>query len=190
MGKRVKREKKKLLLFFLFWTNLILPLQAHLTFGFFLGQSWQKPDYREIQFNLDTRWAYGLRAGIKILFLGLEAQYFQVAHNLNLKETSHWWHNRQVDFSYAGLAAKTYFSLIFFYPYVSVGYGYCGISIADLIEEKKGGFNFGVGFEISLTEKILLQAEGRFYRPSLMIEQLDFHLNDFVVTGGLNFRLF
>lgn len=183
-------SRKKLFLLVILCFSLISSLRAHLTFGFLVGQSWQKPDYREFQFNLDTRWAYGLRAGIKILFFGVEAQYFQVAHNLNLKDIGHSWHNRQVDFAYGGVAAKTYFPFLFFQPYLSLGYGYYGISIVDLVDEKKGGFNFGAGLEISLTEKISLQAEGRFHRPTLAIDQLDFYINDFLVTVGLNWRLF
>ncbi|MCX7973576.1 MAG: porin family protein [Candidatus Aminicenantes bacterium] len=186
-------QKRKIRLFFLFcllYLNLLLPLKAGLTFGFLVGQSWQKPDYRQLQFNIDTRWVYGARAGIKVLFLGLEAQYFQVAHHLNLKEIGHSWQNRKVELSYLGVAAKSYFPCLILHPYLSLGYGYYGINFQDLAEKRKASFNFGAGLELFLSEKFSLQAEARYHRPVVSIDQIDFHLGDLNVTVGLNFRIF
>jgi len=180
--------QKRAILFLLLSLSLILPLQAGLSLGVFVGQSWQKPDFENLQFKTDTRWAYGLRAGLRILIFGLEAQYFQVAHNLSLNDPGHSWQNRQVDFSCLNLAIKTYFSLLILHPYVSLGYGYYSLSLQELTEERKASFNFGAGLELSLGEKLSLQAEGRFHRPSLSISEADFRLGDLIITAGLNYH--
>jgi len=180
--------QKRAILFILFSLSLILPLQAGLSLGVFVGQSWQKPSFENLQFEIDSRWAYGLRAGLKILFFGLEAQYFQIAHNLNLSDPGHAWQNRQVDFSCLNLALKTYFSLLILHPYLSLGYGYYSLSLQELTEEKKASFNFGAGLELSLGGKLSLQAEGRYHRPVLSLNRADFRLGDLVVTAGLNYH--
>jgi len=180
--------RKRAIIFILLSLSLILPLQARLSLGIFVGQSWQKPAFENLQFKTDTCWAYGLRAGLRILIFGLEAQYFQVAHNLNLSDPAHFWQNRQVDFSSLNLAIKTYFSLLIFHPYLSLGYGYYSLNLQELAEEKKASFNFGAGLELSLGEKFSLQVEGRYHWPSLSLNRADFRLGDLVVTAGLNYH--
>ncbi len=180
-----KVKKIIFLLSLVFWLHL--SLQAGFSVGFFAGTSSQKPGRQGLEFNADTRWAYGVRAGFKLLVIGVEAQYFQVAHHLRLRDITHSWQDRQVDFSFLGAALKSYFSLLILHPYLSVGYGYYSASIQGVDEDRKGGFNFGAGLEISLGERLSLQAEGRYHRVSLDIEQADFKLGDFVLTAGLNF---
>lgn len=180
--------RKRVFFILLFSLSLTLPLHSGLKIGVFAGQSWQKPNFQNLQFNRDTRWAFGVRAGVKILIFGLEGYYFQVAHNLQLSDISHSWQNRKVDFSCLGLALKSYFSLLLVHPYLSLGYGYYSISLQGITEEKKASLNFGAGLEISLGDKLSLQAEARYHRPTLEINKADFRLGDLVVTAGLNYH--
>lgn len=180
--------RKRIFFILLFGLSLTLPLQSGLKIGVFAGQSWQKPNYQNLQFNPDTRWVYGVRAGIKFLIFGLEGYYFQVAHNLKLSDISHSWQDREVDFSCLGLALKSYFSLLVVHPYLSLGYGYYSVSLQGLAEEKKAGLNFGAGLEISLGDKLSVQADARYHRPVLSINKADFRLGDLVVTAGMNYH--
>lgn len=182
-----KVKKFIFLLSLIFWLRLSLP--AGFSVGFFAGPSSQKPGRQGLEFNADTRWAYGIRAGFKLLIIGIEAQYLQVAHHLQLKEITHAWQGRQVDFSFFGAAVKSYFSLLILHPYLSVGYGYYSAGIQDLDKDRKNGFNLAAGLEISLGKRLSLQAEGRYHRVVLDIQQADFKLGDFVLTAGLNFVL-
>lgn len=181
--------RKRFFFILFFGLSLILPLQGGLKIGVFAGQSWQKPDYQGLQFNPDTRWVYGFRTGIKVLIFGLEGYYFQVAHNLRLKDISHFWQDRQVDFSSLGVALKSYFSLLIIQSYLSFGYGYYYVSLQGRAEEKKTGLNFGAGLEISLSNKLSLQAEVRYHRPVFNFNQANFRLGDLVVSAGLNYLL-
>lgn len=185
---KVFLTKKKAFIFLFFGLSLTFPLQAGFKLGVFAGQSWQKPDYQNLQFNTDTCWVYGVRASIKVLILGLEGYYFQVAHNLQLGDISHSWQDRKVDFSCLGMAVKSYFSLLIVHPYLSLGYGYYSVGLQGITEERKAGLNFGAGLEISLGDKLSLQAEARYHRPVLNINKADFRLGDLVVTGGLNYH--
>jgi opacity protein-like surface antigen len=180
------QEVKKISLFFLFFFFFTLSLQASFSLGIFGGTSAQKPGREGLEFNSDTRWVYGVRAGFKLLFLGVEGQYFQVAHHLQVKNIPHSWQDRQVDFSYLGAALKAYFSLLILHPYLSVGYGYYSAEVQGVDKDRKTGLNFGAGLELSLGERLSLQAEARYHRPSFDIEKADFSLGDFVLTAGLN----
>lgn len=180
-------KAKKVVFILSFLLGVHLSLQAGFSVGFFAGPSSQKPGREGLEFNADTRWAYGVRAGFKLLIIGLEAQYFQVAHHLQLKDITHSWQDREVDFSFLGAAVKSYFSLLILHPYLSVGYGYYSARIKGVDRDRKAGFNLAAGVEISLGERLSLQAEGRYHRVSLDIEKADFKLGDFVLTAGLNF---
>ncbi len=111
-----------------------------------------------------------------------------MAHNLQLSDISHSWQNRQVDFSCLGVAVKSYFSWLIIHPYLSLGYGYYRVSLEGITEEKKGRMNFGAGLEISLGDKLSLQAEAKYHRPVLSINQGDFRLGDLVISGGVNYH--
>ncbi len=177
---------KKLLLLTVFLLSLTVYLQAFISFGFFGGTSAQKPTRQGLEFNTDTRFVYGIRAGVRLLVIGLEAQYFQAAHHLQLTNLPHSWHDRQLDFSYLGVAVKTYFSLLLLHPYLSVGYGYYSAEMKGVDKDRQAGFSGGLGLELSLGHRFSLQAEGKYHRVSLRIDKGDFKLGDLVLTAGFN----
>jgi len=82
--------------------------------GFFLGFqggfSAQKPSLKDIEFNTDTTFLYGLRAGVKVWMIAFEVNFFQAAHNMELEEVLTLdWDGRQVNYNFIGGNLK-YFS--------------------------------------------------------------------------------
>jgi len=162
--------------------------------GFFLGVqggfSAQKPKLSEFEFNTDTSYLYGARAGVKILTFALELNFFQAAHNIALVELNALeWDGRQVDYNFIGGNLKYFFPLTIFHPYITFGYGYYTVNILEIDKDTDRGYNFGVGFELHLGKKISLLVEGKYHRVKLYIDELDLHVGDFTVSGGFNIYL-
>ena len=89
--------------------------------GFFLGIqggfSAQKPSIKDIEFNTDTTFLYGFRAGVKIWMIAVEVNYFQAAHNMEPQEMLTFdWQGRQVDYNFIGGNLKYFFPLAVFNP--------------------------------------------------------------------------
>jgi hypothetical protein len=159
--------------------------------GFFLGiqagYSAQKPSLENIEFSTDTSYLYGLRAGFKFLMLGIEVNYFQAAHNLDPKEMLALnWSEKQLDYSYLGLNLKYFFPVLVIHPYVTVGYGNYKAAFDVSAEDRKRGFNAGLGVELHLGGKVSLIAEGKYHRATLDIDGEELKLGDFTLSGGLN----
>lgn len=162
--------------------------------GFFLGVqggfSAQKPSLKDIEFNTDTTYLYGLRAGVKIWMISFEVNFFQAAHNLELKELiSFAWSGRQIDYNFVGANLKYYIPLAIFHPYITVGYGYYTANIRDIDKDTERGYNLGLGIEIHLGKKFSLLAEGRYHKVKLDIDQRDLRIGDFTFVGGFSIYL-
>ena len=174
------------LILFLFSSSAVFS-QGLLYFGLQAGFSAQKPSLEGVEFNTDTKFLYGLRAGVRFLMVALEANYFQAAHNLELNDffLLHW-QGRQVDYSYVGLNLKYIFSLLMVHPYLTFGYGYYTADIHEIDKDSDGGFNFGAGLEFMLGKKFSFLAEGRYHHTRLDIQKRDLGLGDFTFCGGFN----
>ena len=162
--------------------------------GFFLGIqggfSAQKPSIKDIEFNTDTTFLYGFRAGVKIWMIAVEVNYFQAAHNMKLQEMLTFeWQGRQVDYNFIGGNVKYFFPLAVFHPYISFGYGYYTADLFEIDKDTDRGYNFGAGIEIHLWEKFSLLAEGRYHRVKLELDEQDLRIGDFTLIGGISIFL-
>ena len=162
--------------------------------GFFLGVqggfSAQKPSLKDIEFNTDTTYLYGLRAGVKVWMIAVEVNFFQAAHDLELKELLTFeWQGRQIDYNFIGANLKYFFPIALFHPYLTFGYGYYTAKIREIDKDTDRGYNFGLGIEIHLGRKISLLAEGRYHRVKLDIDERDLQIGDFTFIGGFSLYL-
>ena len=161
--------------------------QAGIYIGVHAGVDTQKPKITGIQFNSDTSFLYGLRAGVRVLMLAAEVQYSQAAHNLSLNgDLLSNWDNRQIDYSYLGVNVRFIFSLPILQPYLTAGYGSYSANIHDIEKKRNGGYNFGAGVELKLG-RISFLAEGKYSHVNLDIQNNSLSLGDFTIVGGLNF---
>lgn len=174
------------LAFSLFFTSNALG-QGGLYLGIQAGYSAQKPSLKDIEFNTNTSFLYGVRAGVKFMMVALEANYFQAAHNLELKELVTFdWGGREIDYNYIGLNFKYFLPLPLLHPYLTAGYGYYTASIRDIDKDTEGGFNIGLGLELMVGKKFSLLAEGKYHHVKLDIEQRDLKIGNFSLSGGIN----
>ncbi len=162
--------------------------------GFFLGFqggfSAQKPSLKDIEFNTDTTFLYGLRAGVKVWMIAFEVNFFQAAHNMELEEVLTLdWDGRQVNYNFIGGNLKYFFPLTIFHPYISFGYGYYTADLFQIDKDTDRGYNFGLGLEIHLGKKISILAEGRYHRVKLDLDNRDLQIGDFTFIGGFSFYL-
>jgi hypothetical protein len=160
--------------------------------GFFIGiqagHSSQKPSLWNVEFSRDTTFLYGLRAGIKFLMLSVEANYFQAAHNLVLKELVVFdWGGKEVDYNYLGLNAKYFFPFLFLHPYITLGYGFYTADINTIDKDTKKGFNGGLGLEIHIGKKFSILGEGKYQHITLNIDERELKLGNFTLHVGFNF---
>jgi opacity protein-like surface antigen len=155
--------------------------------GFQAGTSSQRLSFSDLEFDKDTSFLYGLRAGLKFLMISVEANYFQTAHNMSLSDMVSSWEERTVDYNYIGLNLKYYFSLLLLQPYLTFGLGYYTADIQDIDKDTDRGYNLGVGVEVSFGKKLSLLAEAKYHRVKLLIDEKEFKLGNFSLSGGLNF---
>jgi opacity protein-like surface antigen len=153
------------------------------------GVSRQKASLSGISFDADTSFLYGVRAGVRVLSLAVELNYFQAAHNLTtgglMVPT---WSDREVDYSYLGVNVRwIILPLPIVNPYLTVGYGYYTADIHNIDKDKNGGFNVGAGLELMLGKSFSLLAEGKYHHVSLDIDAEKMKLGNFTLSGGLNF---
>jgi opacity protein-like surface antigen len=164
--------------------------QVGIYLGAFGGTSTQSPSTLTTQFDSDTTFVYGLRAGVRILMVAVELNYFQAAHNLQFGGGTilPGWDQAVNDYSYIGVNGKLYFPLLFLQPFVTVGYGYYTADIHNIDKANDGGFNFGAGLDLKLGSRFSLTAEGRWHKISVSIQDIDLDLGDFTLWGGLQFH--
>ena len=160
--------------------------------GFFIGlqggYSAQKPGLPDFEFKTDTSFLYGVRLGLKFLMIAVELNYFQAAHNLELKEYFTFsWGGKEIDYNYLGANLKFFFPFLVFQPYITGGYGYYTADIKTIGKNTDKGLNGGLGIEIHLGSKFSLLVEGKYHHVSLDIDQLELKIGDWTLSGGLNF---
>ncbi len=160
--------------------------------GFFIGiqggWSSQKPSLNGVEFNSNTTFLYGARVGVKFMMLAIEANYFQAAHNLEVKKLLTFdWDGHEMDYNYLGLNLRVYIPLILVHPYFTVGYGNYSADIKDIGKDKNRGINVGIGVELHLGDKFSLLAEGKYHRVKVDIDENKLDLDNYTLIGGFNF---
>ena len=155
-----------------------------------LGLSIQKPSLEEVEFSTDTTYLYGVFAGIKFSSLALEFNYFQAAHDLELKELIDPWADREIDYNYVGLNLKIFLPIPLLNPYLTGGYGTYRAKIPGIDKDANDGFNIGAGVELKLGDHLALRGEGKYHRVELDIDERDLELGDFTIVVGITFYLF
>lgn len=153
------------------------------------GVSRQKASVSGVAFDADTSFLYGVRAGVRVLSLAIELEYFQAAHNLFTSGVSvPAWNDREVDYNHLGLNVRwTILPLPVIHPYLVVGYGNYSASVQDIDKDSNGGFNAGAGVELMLGKSLSLLAEGRYHHVRVSIDDETLKLGNFTLAGGLNF---
>jgi opacity protein-like surface antigen len=161
--------------------------QVGIYLGAFGGTSAQSPSAENVHFDTDTTFVYGLRAGVRVLMLGVELNYFRAAHNLQIGGgTLINWDQKINDYSYIGVNGKLYFPLLMLQPFITAGYDTADIQAID--KDNDGGFNFGAGLDLKLGRRFSLTAEGRWHKVSLSIQNVSLDLGDFTLWGGFQFH--
>jgi opacity protein-like surface antigen len=160
--------------------------------GFFIGiqggWSMQKPSLEEVKFDSDSSFLYGARIGVKFMIFAVEANYFQAAHNLVVRELVAFdWDGVEVDYNYLGVNARVYFPLILVHPYFTVGYGSYTAKLKDIGKDSNRGINLGLGVEVQLGDKFSLMAEGKYHIVKVEIDESDLELKNYTLSGGFNF---
>ncbi|MBE0461423.1 MAG: porin family protein [Candidatus Aminicenantes bacterium] len=184
--------KKKLVFAFVLMFLLTFTCETLAQSGFYLGikagYSAQKPSLTDVEFNTDTSFVYGVRAGVKFMMLALEANYFQAAHNIDLKSHVAFdeWAGRQIDCNFIGANLKYFFPILFIQPYITAGYGYYSAELKNIDKDSNTGYNFGLGLEIHLGKKFSLLAEGAYHHVRLDMDNKDLKLGNFIMSGGFN----
>jgi len=159
--------------------------------GFFIGVqggwSMQEPSLEEVNFDSDSSFLYGARIGVKFMMIAVEANYFQAAHNLVVKELVAFdWDGVEVDYNYLGINARVYIPLILVHPYFTVGYGSYSANLKDIGKDSSRGINLGLGVELHLGKKFSLMAEGKYHNAKVDIEGDDLKLKNYTLSGGFN----
>ncbi len=170
---------------------MILVSGAAAKSGFFIGfqggWSLQKPGFEEVKFDTDTSFMYGARVGVKFMMIAVEANFFQAAHNLVLKELAAFdWDGVEADYSYLGINARVYIPLVLVHPYFTVGYGYYSANLKDIDKDSNTGINLGIGVELQLGDKFSLMAEGKYHNVKVDILDSEMDLKNYTLSGGFN----
>jgi opacity protein-like surface antigen len=159
--------------------------------GFFIGVqggwSMQKPSFEEVDFDSDSSFLYGARIGVKFMMFAIEANYFQAAHNLMVKELVAFdWDGVEVEYNYLGVNLRVYIPLIVVHPYFTVGYGSYSANLIDIAKDSNRGINLGLGVELQLGDKFSLMAEGKYHNVKVDIEGVELGLKNYTLSGGFN----
>ena len=161
--------------------------QAGIYVGAYGGYSGQKPSFKDVTFDRNTTFLYGLRAGVRLLMFGAELSYFTADHNIEMEDYFLFnWKGKENDYSYVGLNLKWFFPLAIFQPYLTAGYGYYTADIRDIDKGREGGYNLGAGLEIMLGQRLSILAEGKYHHVKVDITDLELGLGNFTLTAGLN----
>jgi len=155
--------------------------------GVQVGTSAQKPKLREMEFNTDTSFCFGIRTGVKFGAVAVELNYFQASHNLDpIDFLTFVWEERELDYRYWGADLKFFLPLVLIHPYLTVGYGFYSADIPGVDKDTSPGFNAGGGVEVHLGKTFSLLAEGRYHHVKLDIDASELKLGDFTLMGGVN----
>ncbi len=163
--------------------------QVGVYLGFQGGIASQKVNFEGVEFDRNTTFVYGLRAGVKILMVSAELQFLQAAHNLNtasvlspIKD----WDERRIRWNYYGLNVKFQLPFPIVSPYLTGGYGYYGANVDTIGDDQSGGWNGGLGLEIHLGRKLSLTGEGRYHRARFDIQNGALKVGTWTAAAGMN----
>jgi hypothetical protein len=185
-------RKKFFQIFFLTALSALIVSNANAQGGFFFGvqggRSSQKPSLSDVEFDSNTTFLYGARVGLKLLMVAVELNYFRAAHNLEVRELLTFdWDGQEIDYNYLGLNVRVYIPLVLVHPYFTAGLGNYSANIKDIGKDKNRGINVGIGVELGLGNKFSLIAEGKYHRVEVDIEENDLKLDNYTLSGGINF---
>jgi len=160
--------------------------QVGIYLGGFGGVSTQKPSFAEVDFDTNTTFLYGVRAGVQVLMFALEFNYYRAGHNVEMADFFLFnWDGLENDTSFIGGNLRMMFPLAALRPFLSLGYGYYTADIKNIDKDTEGGFNFGAGLEVKLG-KLALIGEGKYNRVEVNLSDLNVSLGHFTFTAGLN----
>jgi hypothetical protein len=130
---------------------------------------------------------YGGRLGLKISMLAIEATYIRSDYEIVQTVTGVVdWDGETMEYQFIGVNAKLFpFSLAFFKPYITGGYGIYMTEISNIGKDNEGGYNFGVGLELQFAN-IALVAEGKRRVGNATIDGNDLELGDYSLAVGIN----
>ncbi len=167
--------------------------QAYAQSGFYLaldgGMSSQQLSLEEIDFDRNTTFVYGFRAGFKVLFFAIEGQYFQASHNLTLAEFPDiGWDERKVGYNYLGVNGKLFLPIPIIAPYLMFGYGYYTADVKDIDKDKDSSWNVGIGVQLKLHKHFALSGDARYHNSTnYVIDEEEVKIKSYTLTAGLNF---
>jgi opacity protein-like surface antigen len=184
-------QKKAIRFFILMVFCFVFVSGAAAKSGFFIGLqggwSMQKPSLEEVKFDSDSSFLYGARIGFKFMMFAVEANYFQAAHNLVVKELVAFdWDGVEVDYNYLGVNLRVYIPLVLVHPYFTVGYGSYSANLKDIAKDSNRGVNLGLGVELQLGDKFSLMAEGKYHNVKVDIDDVELKLKNYTLSGGFN----
>lgn len=163
--------------------------QVGIYLGFQGGTAGQRVDFMGVDFDRETTFVYGVRAGIKVLMLAAELQFLQAAHNLgtgSLASPVRDWAERRIRWNYYGLNLRFLMPFPIVSPYLTGGYGYYGADVDAVGDDLSGGWNGGLGLELRLGRKLALTAEGRYHRARFDIGGGELKVGTWTAAAGMN----
>jgi opacity protein-like surface antigen len=151
------------------------------------GWSQQNIDIRDIEFDKNTAFLYGARVGARILFIVVEGNFYQAAHNIGASDIWNLWDSRKITYNFLGLNVRFFLPFPIVNPYLTLGYGTYKAEIKDIGKDKKGGWNAGLGLEAFLGEKFSLLGEARYNPGNFEIKTEEIEIKNFTFHIGINF---
>jgi hypothetical protein len=150
------------------------------------GWSQQNIDIGDIEFDRDTAFLYGARAGIRILTFVVEGNFYQAAHNIGASDIENLWDSRKINYNYLGINVRLFLPFPLINPYLTAGYGSYSANIKDLGKDKQGGWNAGLGLEVFLGDKFSLLGEVKYNAGDFEIETEEIKIKNFTFHIGIN----
>jgi hypothetical protein len=150
------------------------------------GWSQQNIDFRDIEFDRDTAFLYGARAGVRILTFIVEGNFYQAAHNIAASDIGALWSSRKINYNYLGFNVRFFLPFPVVNPYLTLGYGTYTADIEDIGKDKSGGWNAGLGVEVFLGRKFSLLGEARYNHGGFDIEAEELEIKNFTFHIGFN----
>lgn len=149
------------------------------------GWSSQQLDFKDLEFDRNTAFLYGVRAGFRILFFAIEGNYYQAAHNISVADID--LDDRKIDYNHLGLSLRLFLPFPLVNPFLTVGYGRYSAEIKNLGDDSNSGYNVGLGLELHLGRNFSLLGEGKYNHVGLKIVDDDLKVENFTFHLGLNF---
>lgn len=145
------------------------------------------PDLSTLEFDKSDSFFYGGRLGLKFSMVAVEAVYLRSDYKMDqLVVGVVDWDGETLEYQFVGLNAKIFpFSLAMFKPYVTGGYGIYFTKIEGIDDDRKGGYNFGVGLELQFAN-IALVVEGKYRKGEATIDGNNLELGNYSLAAGIN----